>query len=147
MWCTKEKRLLVNPITIDTAASIYKAIRSCICPFKLSLGHFEILSIEKKLLEQGLLIYGQNINDCDDSLFQSICTLAPCFDMSNMRKTIAKTVYNCFIWNDNKATNFLRKHMNARNIEQEQCINNSQAYILNLLLSYAYGHIEGKVLQ
>ncbi len=34
--------------------------------------------------------------------------------------------------------------MNARNIEQEQCKNDLQTYIINLLMPYAYGHIEGK---
>jgi len=61
-----------------------------------------------------------------------------------MRKTIAQNFYNCFICNDIRATNCLKEHLNARNIEQEQCINDWKAYIINLSMPYAYGYIEGK---
>lgn len=91
--------------TEDIVAQLDKEIGSCICPYQFLLGHFDILSIEKILFEQGFLIYGQNLNDCHDSLLESILTLAPWFDMSNMRKIIAQYFYNYFICNDIRATN------------------------------------------
>lgn len=77
-------------------------------------------------------------------MFESICTLAPWFDMSNIIKTIAQTFYNCFICNDDRDINCLQQHLSARNIEQDQCINDQQAYIINLSMPYAYEHVEGK---
>lgn len=77
-------------------------------------------------------------------MFESVCTLALCFNMSNMKKIFVLVFYNCFICNENTATNCLKQNLDTRNVEQDQCINDSQAYTINSLLPYAYRHIEEK---
>lgn len=84
--------------------------------YKTKLVHFGILPIEKIWLEQGLYIYGQNINDCDDFLFEPICALPLCFDMSNMKKIVVQVFYDYFACNANAATNWLKQYINTRNL-------------------------------
>jgi len=94
-------------------------IGPCIWPKQLSHGQFDILSTEKILFEQGFMIYRQNFNDYHHSLFESIFTHAPWFDVSNIKKRIGQNFYNCFICNDDKAINCLQQHLSAKNIEKE----------------------------
>jgi len=67
--------------------------------------------------------------------------------MANKKKTIAQVFYNCFICSKNIATNYSKQHLDTRNIEQEQCINDLHAYTINSLLPYAYRHIEENILK
>ena len=112
------------------------------CPHSPSSFQFDIAHIEHKLLEQGFYIFNAIVNDCHDSLFHSICKLAPWFDMPSMRKIVSQTFCNSFLANDIIALRCLNKYLGVVGIANEKNVDSWQGYIINSSMVYRDGNIE-----
>jgi hypothetical protein len=113
------------------------------CPHSPSSFQFDVAHIEQALLEKGFYICNAIVNDCHDSLFHSICKLAPWFDMASMRKIIAQTFCNSFLANEIRALRCLNKYLIDVGIANEKNIDSWQGYIINSSMVYKDGNIEG----
>ena len=119
------------------------SISPCICAHYSFLVQYDMVSIKQILLEHELLIHDHIVNYFRYSLFNSIYTIVPWFDMFAIRKIIAQTLYNLYVHNDVRAIKYFKNHLDTKTIEQEKCVNNWKSYIINLSMPYANGHIEG----